>query len=232
MAVTAGSAPRVPKPSVPTRRPAVTRNTGTFRRKLAAKPVQPRTPDPDGGAGAVAPADNSFIDPGAPSTIRTSSVTDPKAAAASVAAQTAQAAEFDALRTRALETQLDAIAAQYGMTKEQLMADETLAGQEFRQATAGLMRQVDEANAASRNSLVDRGILRSGITLADARRIETGQAEQQAALDSDNKFRLAQIEAQRAALAPQEAAAVAAAKTASARTDLDLETMRALAGQA
>lgn len=162
--------------------------------------------------------------PPPPPDLPQTSATDSAAAAPTEAEQ----AEMTALREKALATQLDAIAANYGMTKEQLLNDQTHIGEQFRLAAAGLMRQFDRAERAMLEDQAGRGVLRSGRTAYNTRMLNEQEAEQRAQMVLDRDTRLAQIAASLAALAPQEAADVAAAKEASARTKLDLETMRAL----
>lgn len=130
----------------------------------------------------------------------------------------------------ALEATLNAIGAQYGMTREQLMADQGEAGRQFRMALAGLRRQRAQAKSDVYDSMVQRGILQSGETLENQTQVARDAAEAQAQLVGDRDFKRAQIAAQLASLAPQEAADRAAATSQHERAKLDLATLEAMYG--
>jgi len=134
------------------------------------------------------------------------------------------------LGDEALNATLAAIAAQFGMTGEQLLADEGQAGRQYRQILAGMQQQQRDDLEATRDDLVGRGILRSGETLENEARLAKGFAQNKSAAQADRDFTLADIAGQRAALGPQQAAAEASAKAAHAASELDLETLKALYG--
>lgn len=130
----------------------------------------------------------------------------------------------------ALNATLDAIAAQYGMTRKQLLADQGEAGRQYRMAVAGLRRERNANMESVFDSMAARGILQSGETLENTNAVQAGFAEQQAQARGNRAYTATNVAAQLAALGPQQAAEEATAKASSARTKLDLEQMRALAG--
>lgn len=200
---------------------APTDSTSTFGRKLGAKPVQPkaptvtRNPDPVNIV-RTSPAPAAPAAPAAPS---------------AADAEKAAAAEKEAVDTAnaALETQIAAIEAEFGMTREQLLADEGEAGRQFRAALVGLQQQRDDNIRASMNQLVDRGVLRSGIAVSDRARIGQEFETARGLAEGDQDYALAQIAAQRAAINPQEAQAKAAATAQHEAVLRDLELMRSMA---
>ena len=132
----------------------------------------------------------------------------------------------------ALQSQLDAIAAQWGLTRAQLDAEEGEIGRQWQLQKAELIRQADIAQQQSYNDMVNRGILRSGITLTEALKLEQAEERALAQGTKDEKVSLADIANRRAAVAPQEAAEVAAANAAHQAQLRDLEIMQAAYGQA
>lgn len=138
--------------------------------------------------------------------------------------------ELEDLRMKALDTQLDAIAANFGMTREQLDADMTKVGDDWRAAKAGLMRQSLQQHQSNLDAMAERGIIQSGQRIKGDLRIEEDEATRLTEATRERDYQQAQLAAQLAALAPQQAAEEAAARLSSERSKLDLETMRALAG--
>lgn len=138
--------------------------------------------------------------------------------------------ELEDLRMKALNTQLEAIAANFGMTREQLDADMTKTGDDWRAAKAGLMRQSMQQHQSNLDAMAERGIIQSGQRIKGDLRIEEDEATRLTEATRERDYQQAQLAAQLAALAPQQAAEEAAARLSSERSKLDLETMRALAG--
>lgn len=236
-----------------------TDSTATFKRKLAAKPVQPKQPKPTfvspvplgdpappgtpstvarGAPTAVGP--QPWIDyvptyaggpgpggaaPPAQQTSVTDSEADKKRQAEEDAAREAAVTAAD----EALERQLKAIEAEFGMTREELERDEGEAGRQYRQALAGLLLERDANIEASLNEMIERGIIQSGITLQHQADVQEAFARQKAAASGDLDYVRAGIAAERAALDPRQKAAEAAATAEHERTLRDLELMRAAA---
>ena len=211
-----------PKPVAP--KPKVTVAGGIPRgvdRGIVAKP-KAVTAEPS----RVAPAPaQSTPAPASPAPAQATSVTDSSAPVGEVGKIKADA-------EATLNAQLDAIAAQWNLTRAQLDAEEGEIGRQWQLQKAELIRQADIAQQQSYSDMVERGILRSGITLSEALQIE--QAEERALAQGamDETVSLADIANRRAALGPQEAAEVAAANAAHEASLRDLEIMRAASGQA
>lgn len=141
------------------------------------------------------------------------------------AAKAAAIADAD----EALDLQLKAIEAQYGMTRAQLEADQGEAGRQYRQAKAGLMRQRAVNLEANLNSMVERGIIKSGITIQNQADIEEGYADARGAALGDRDYQLAQIAAQKAALDPQQKLAESLATSEHEAALLRIAQLEALA---
>lgn len=247
------SGPTKPKPRVaaykPVRKITAPKKdpTATFARKLAAKPVQPvaakpkpRITDFDGIARRASVETGEFANydsrypGGAPPASGSGSGASPTPApsAADVKADEDEKAATDAAiaeADEALDLQLKAIEAQFGMTRAQLEADEGEAGRQYRAAKVGLIRQRDMNLEANLNSMVERGIIRSGITLQNEADVREQYAEGTGTALGDRDFKYAQIAAQKAALDPQEAYEKSRATRDHEQAILSLSQMEALA---
>ena len=106
---------------------------------------------------------------------------------------------FDA---NTLEEILGALEAKYGLTREQLMAEEGEVGRLYQFVAANLGRMQEQALRSGQEASIGRGILRSGIHLEQQAQTQ-GQYAEQAALQQGEKARqlayirnqLAQLEA-------------------------------------
>lgn len=135
-------------------------------------------------------------------------------------------AAFDA---STLEAILASIEARYGLSKDQLLADESEVGRLYRFLQSNLAQQQAGAIASSQDEAVQRGILRSGIQLQREGQIENEFAQQKSFASAENA---AKLEAIRRQLANLEAQAVAERQAAAAYVGGGrLDTNRALADQ-
>lgn len=180
------------------------------------------------GGGGTYP-DGSPVAPTQQTSVTDSSQPQPGETPEQVAAKK-ELADLEELRMKALDTQLEAIAANFGMTREQLDADMTKTGDDWRAAKAGLMRQAMQQHQSNLDAMAERGIIQSGQRIKGDLRIEEDEATRLTEATRTKAYDEAQIAAQLAALAPQQAAEEASARLGSQRSKLDLETMRALAG--
>lgn len=210
--------------------------TGFGSRTVASKPstysgarkiTAPSTPSPSTGTG---PRGTGGGGTGSGSGSGTGSGTGTKTSSTDSDKEAKEAKEAQDAEAVALNATLDAIAAEYGMTRKQLLADQGEAGRQYRMAVAGLRRERNANMESVFDSMAARGILQSGETLENTNAVQAGFAEQQAQARGNRAYTATNVAAQLAALGPQQAAAEAEAKASSARTKLDLEQMRALAG--
>lgn len=128
-----------------------------------------------------------------------------------------------------LKATMAAIAAEYGMTEQQLMAEEGEVGRQYRLLFAEAQRKELESQSALQAGMVDRGIARSGIFADEAAKQQAMFAEQRAAWEAQKAAQLQQIASQEAVLPAQRAAAEAAAAQAAAAAGLDLDLIKAQA---
>lgn len=189
------------------------------RPSIVKDPVAPKTPPT--GSGTYRPPPGPQI---------TQSTVNAAASGGGGGTSTAGTGSQDAgqdLTAESLTAMLAAIEAQYGLTAEQLMLEESDIGRQYRL----IAMEAQRAGAQARDSLaagaVDRGILRSGIYADQAGKLEATLAEQAAARQAEEQRRLAEIEAQRAALGAQQAADEAAAAQQAAALGLDLDLVKA-----
>lgn len=130
----------------------------------------------------------------------------------------------------ALDLAIAAIEAQYGLTKEQLLADKSAVGQTYRQLVFQARRQRTlEARQALLGS-VERGITRSGITAQEQTDLRQRWAEQLALLQTQKNSQLGQIQSQLAGINQAKAADIAAATAADAQAQLELDQLKAVLG--
>jgi hypothetical protein len=94
----------------------------------------------------------------------------------------------------AIEAAIGAIEAQYGLTRDQLLADESEIGRTYRLLLAQSNRAREDAIEAVFSSSVERGITRSGITAEGVADVETLAAEQSADFIAQEAAQRAQIQ--------------------------------------
>lgn len=112
-------------------------------------------------------------------------------------------AAFDA---STLEAILASIEARYGLSKDQLLADESEVGRLYRFLQSNLAQQQAAAVASSQDEAVQRGILRSGIQLQREGAIENEFAQQKSFASAENAAKLEAIRRQLANLEAQQVA--------------------------
>lgn len=190
------------------------------RPTIVKDPVTPKTPPT--GSGTYRPPPGPSL---TQSTVNAASSGGGGGTSAPAAAGSQNAGQD--LTAESLNAMLAAIEAQYGLTSEQLLLDESDIGRQYRL----IAMEAQRAGAQARDSLaanaVDRGILRSGIYADQAGQLEAQLAEQAAARQAEEQRKLAEIEAQRAALGAQQAADEAAAAQQAAALGLDLDLVKA-----
>lgn len=232
------------KPVAVVKRPAATGSLTDKRSLVAAREPRPKptVTDFDGIARradiekaatkATSQTATNYGPSGPTNTGSSASSTVPSPTTASVDAE--EQAEIDKVQADAdatLQSQLDAIAAEYGLTRAQLDAEQGEVGRQWQQTKLELVRQAFNAQEASINSMIERGIIKSGITVQEKLELERQEEAASDTADVDQRVSLADIAARRAAVAPQEAAAVAQATAAHEQQLRDLELMKAAYGQ-
>jgi hypothetical protein len=103
----------------------------------------------------------------------------------------------------ALEKLLTSIEARYGLSREELLADTTEVGNLYRFLNSNLGNLEREASAGEQESAIGRGILRSGIYLANAGRVERDFAERRSQAEAEKAQKLGFIESSLANLQKQ-----------------------------
>lgn len=176
---------------------------------------------PQSGTGGTTP--NSYTN----ASMGTSSTTDTPAAT-SPAQGDASTQGSDSVQAM-LEATLRAIEAEYGLTQEQLLTDESDVGRQYRLLLAQSQRAGVQAQQQLQAGALDRGIVQSGIFADQAAKLQAQLSEQGAAYAADRDAQLARIAAERAALPAQQAAAEAAAAQQAAAAGLDLDIIKAMA---
>lgn len=109
---------------------------------------------------------------------------------ASPVAQEASGSAFDA---NTLEQILVAMETKYGLSREQLLAEQGELGRTYRFLLANLERSREEELLRSQGQSISRGILRSGIHLRDQSKIQASYAEQAAQSAAEKAAREAAI---------------------------------------
>lgn len=145
-----------------------------------------------------------------------------------------QGGSVDALRDltgQELEAALAAIESQYGLTREQLMQDQSELGSTYRFLFSNLERQRQAATQGVTGDALQRGILRSGIHQGNVAEVEQSFSEQTAQAEAAKQSRLFQINQALAALGPQQALAQAQASSQIGGSQLALEQQLAALGQ-
>ncbi len=133
------------------------------------------------------------------------------------------------LNEQLLSTALAQIEAQYGLSREQLLASRTAIGDEYRFMELQLQKAREQALEQVGYNAQERGITRSGIYAENVADTETEFANQLSQAESAFQSQDEQIASQLAALSQQEELArLEAERTAKLRA-LDQEVLRALA---
>lgn len=98
------------------------------------------------------------------------------------------------LDVAAIEAAITAIEAQFGLTKEQLLADESEVGRTYRQLIASVNRAREASIEAVLGNALDRGIVRSGIFASNVTEVEQLTAESVADLSAQQSAQQGQIQ--------------------------------------
>lgn len=115
---------------------------------------------------------------------------------------------------------LAAIEAEFGLTREQLLADQTMIGAQYRLLTAQMARAQARALESAESGALQRGLFRSGIFAAETGDIAQSFGEQQSQLAQQTAEQTSGLQAQIDALEAQKAAAKAAEETAIRRGEM------------
>lgn len=199
-------------------RPTVVDRTNTPPVAPATSAPTP-TPTPTGFGGSQSPTPGPGSDVVAP-------VIQPPPAAPP--APLGGDASFLELNAQALEQALAALEAQYGLSKEQLLASRTAIGDEYRLLAAQAERARGQALEQTTQSAQERGIVRSGIHAEAVADTELAFAEQLAGLESSFTSGQEQIDSQLLALEQQLEFDRLAAERAAQQRALDQEVMQLL----
>lgn len=130
-----------------------------------------------------------------------------------------------------LDAALAAIESQYGLTREQLLQDQSELGATYRFLFSNLERQRTAMTQGATGEALQRGILRSGIHQGNIADVEQQYSEQTAQAEAAKQSRLFQINQALAALGPQQALAQAQASSQISGGQLALEQQLAALGQ-
>lgn len=137
--------------------------------------------------------------------------------------------EFERLNAESLESALLAIEAQFGLTREQLLAERSAVGDEYRYLAAQAERAREFAKESAVQGAQERGIGRSGIAVEAVSDVEQQYADQFAQLEANRTSQFEGIDSQLAGLEQQEELARLEQERASEQALLDLEIMQLLA---
>jgi hypothetical protein len=113
-----------------------------------------------------------------------------------------------------IEAALAAIEAEFGLTREQLIGDQTMIGAQYRLLTAQLARQQARALEGAEAGALQRGLFRSGIFAAEVGDIGQEFGEQQAKFAAEKQSKDLAITSRLATLGAEEAAAKATEEAA------------------
>lgn len=129
---------------------------------------------------------------------------------------------------KAVDAAIKALEAQFNLTKEQLLADDSEIGRTYRLLQAQALRGRDADLESSVNQHIERGILRSGIALEDQADIERDFAELSSDLTSKEAATRAKIQSEIASAESETSAAKLAAAIDRGFQTLTLEELEAL----
>lgn len=134
---------------------------------------------------------------------------------------------YRAAREAELAAALKALESQYNLSREQLLADQTEAGDQYRFIMSALQRSKEEAILGAQSGALQRGVLRSGIYLGDEAKVNQQFASQESAASADKAAKLNAIQM---AIADLEAQfATGQASTATGVVQAQLASMKELA---
>lgn len=154
------------------------------------------TPQVTGGSGTVYAEDLPGYDPNW--TPPDNTVTETPAAV-----QGGQISDATAFNPAVLAQILASLEAQYGLSAEQLMADQSEVGRLYQFITSNLGRMEAEATRGETESSLGRGILQSGIHLENQANVERDFAERRASAEGEQAQQLTYIQNQVAQLQAQ-----------------------------
>jgi hypothetical protein len=117
---------------------------------------------------------------------------------------------LDDLTEEQIGAAMAAIEAQYGMTREQLLADKSMAGLAYQRLTSELTRARAAAGEVAEAGALQRGILQSGIYADQQGNLAQQFAEQRAAAQAERQQRITAINQSLAQLKAQQEAEKAA----------------------
>ena len=140
-----------------------------------------------------------------------------------IEAQAAAAAQ----RQAELEAALRNLESQFNLSREELLADQTEAGDQYRFIMSALQRSREEALMMTQSGALQRGILRSGIYLADEAKVNQNFAAQEAEAAAAKAAQVNEIQRAIANLEAQHAQGRAG--TSAAVVNQQLQSMRQLA---
>lgn len=138
-------------------------------------------------------------------------------------------ASFEDLNSSALDSALAAIEAQFGLTREQLLADQSAVGQEYQLLFAQAQQARGRGLEQAEQSGVERGIAQSGIAAETIADTASAFDEQLAQLELNRSTTQESISSQLASLDLQESLQRQEAQRIAAMRALDDEVLQALA---
>ncbi len=136
--------------------------------------------------------------------------------------------EFQRLNAEALESALKAIEAQFGLTKEQLLADQSALGQEYQLLNAQLEQQRERGLEQTVQGFQERGITRSGLAAEGVALTEQAFADEGARLAREQSSAEEAIAGELARLQQEQELAELEARRQSEQALLDLEILQLL----
>jgi hypothetical protein len=158
----------------------------------------PSVPASYGGGGYSAPQSPNVTSAPAPAVATGGpAVATPAAPPSVVGSQIVDAGTFD---QGTLNQILTALEAQYGLTREQLLADQSEIGQLYRFVQSNLNGLERNAMLGVQENSLSRGVLRSGIHLENASRVEQDFAQRRAQAEAEKATKLGYIQRQLAEL--------------------------------
>lgn len=186
----------------------------TFQQPKLTAPPAPVTQPSTSTGGVSKPATTT----GASTTTTTTS--QPPAAPAATGTDTYADSQLAQFTEQDIAAALAAIEAEFGLTREQLLADQTMIGAQYRLLTAQMARAQARALESAESGALQRGLFRSGIFAAETGDIAQSFGEQQSQLAQQTAEQTSGLQAQIDALEAQKAAAKAAEETAIRRGEM------------
>lgn len=136
--------------------------------------------------------------------------------------------EFRRLQDEALEAALGSIEAQYGLTREQLLADQSALGQEYQFLNAQLEQNRARALEQTEQSFQERGILASGLAAEGVAETEQVFADEAATLARERSTGNEQIQSELERIQMEQELAELEARRQREQALLDIEIMQML----